>query len=85
MAEQLDPPWVMDTGDVKQSTLAYDEAVRCIRAICAHELDASYDYPFFWTERQEGEQPDDTLIRLFKAERVNHGSDFYTVLVMCHG
>jgi hypothetical protein len=74
-----------DPRQAKQSTLAFDEAIRCVRAICAHELDRPYDYPFFQADYLPGEHPDDALVRLFVAERANHGSDFYTVLVLCHG
>jgi hypothetical protein len=78
-------PWIERSGPGQPSTLTATEAVRCIRAICAVELDSPFDYPFFQADYLPGEEPDMALVRLFMAERQHHGSDFYTVLVLCHG
>ena len=62
-----------------------DPMVRCIRAICAHELGADHNYDFFHTNYLPGEHPDDAILRLFKDERERQDTDFDAVLAMCHG
>jgi hypothetical protein len=62
-----------------------EQTVQFIRAICARELDAPFDYPYFRADRREGETPDQTLLRLFEQERPHWDSDKQTVMVMCHG
>jgi hypothetical protein len=85
MSDEFEP-WVEGPlGVGKSSVLTGPEAVRCIRAICAEELDRPYDYPFFQADYLPGEEPDMALVRLFMAERAHHGSDFHTVLILCHG
>jgi hypothetical protein len=75
------------------------DTVRMIRTLCAAELDAEYDYPFFWGSydnapgneaqalRLSREVADREILRIFRSERTapNIDSDFETVLVMCHG
>jgi hypothetical protein len=56
-----------------------------IRAVCAKELGASVNFPFFRDSWNEGETGDEALLRIFHAERPNQDSDLDTVLVMCHG
>lgn len=59
--------------------------VQYIRLICAEELGLPRNYPFFGADALEGETPDETLVRVYHAERTSHDSALETVLVLCHG
>lgn len=62
-----------------------DPMIRCIRAICARELNSDFEFPFFWSGYMPEETPDQAIMRMFKAEREHQDTDFDTVLVLCHG